>query len=398
MTVSYAKKTVADIPVAGRRVLVRVDFNVPTDPNGRILDDRRIRAALATIRYLIDQGARVILVSHFGRPGGHPNPAYSLRPVAERLEQLLGQPVTFVPEAVGPAAEAAVRNLQAGQVALLENVRFHPGEEQNDPAFAEQLARLADVFVNDAFGTAHRAHASTVGVARFLPAVSGFLMERELTTLGTALESPRRPLVAIIGGAKISSKIGVLNNLLPRVDSLLVGGGMANTFLKARGYEVGRSLVEDDRLPDARDILARAGAKLVLPVEVVVAAAPRPDALPMVVAADQVPPDQMILDVGPRTVDEFARSCASAGTVIWNGPLGMAEVAPFAEGTLGVARALARSQAVSIVGGGDLVGILDQMGLAEQMSHVSTGGGATLELLEGKVLPGVAVLQDKASA
>ncbi|HLG50861.1 MAG TPA: phosphoglycerate kinase [Chloroflexota bacterium] len=398
MTVSYAKKTVADIPVAGRRVLVRVDFNVPTDPNGRILDDRRIRAALPTIRYLIDQGARVILVSHFGRPGGHPNPAYSLRPVAERLEQLLGQPVTFVPEAVGPAAEAAVRNLQAGQVALLENVRFHPGEEQNDPAFAEQLARLADVFVNDAFGTAHRAHASTVGVARFLPAVSGFLMERELTTLGTALESPRRPLVAIIGGAKISSKIGVLNNLLPRVDSLLVGGGMANTFLKARGYEVGRSLVEDDRLPDARDILARAGAKLVLPVEVVVAAAPRPDALPMVVAADQVPPDQMILDVGPRTVDEFARSCASAGTVIWNGPLGMAEVAPFAEGTLGVARALARSQAVSIVGGGDLVGILDQMGLAEQMSHVSTGGGATLELLEGKVLPGVAVLQDKASA
>ncbi|MBX6770957.1 MAG: phosphoglycerate kinase [Chloroflexi bacterium] len=398
MTVSYAKKTVADIPVAGRRVLVRVDFNVPTDPNGRILDDRRIRAALATIRYLIEQGARVILVSHFGRPGGHPNPAYSLRPVAERLEQLLGQPVIFVPEAVGPAAEAAVRNLQAGQVALLENVRFYPGEEQNDPAFAEQLARLADVFVNDAFGTAHRAHASTVGVARFLPAVSGFLMERELTTLGTALESPRRPLVAIIGGAKISSKIGVLNNLLPRVDSLLVGGGMANTFLKAQGCEVGRSLVEDDRLPDARDILARAGAKLVLPVEVVVAAAPRPDALPMVVAADQVPPDQMILDVGPRTVDEFARICASAGTVIWNGPLGMAEVAPFAEGTLGVARALARSQAVSIVGGGDLVGILDQMGLAEQMSHVSTGGGATLELLEGKVLPGVAVLQDKASA
>jgi phosphoglycerate kinase len=395
MTVGYHKKTIADVPVDGRRVLVRVDFNVPMDPSGQITDDRRIRETLPTIRYLIDHGARVILVSHLGRPGGRPDPRYSLRPVAERLQQLLGQPVTFVPETIGPVAEAAVQRLQPGEVALLENVRFYPGEEKNDTGFAEQLAKLADLYVDDAFGAAHRAHASTVGVARFLPAVSGFLMEKELRMLGDALEAPRRPLVAIIGGAKISTKIDVLKNLLPRVDALLVGGGMANTFLKAKGYEVGRSLVENDRLTEAHDIIAQAGSKLMLPIDVVVAAEPRPDALPVVVPVERVPPDEMILDIGPKTVDAFAQVISTAGTVIWNGPLGVAEVPPFAEGTLGVARALARSSATSIVGGGDLVGVLEQLGMADQMTHVSTGGGASLEFLEGKILPGVAALEDK---
>ncbi len=395
MAVSYAKKTVADVPVAGRRVFVRVDFNVPLDQTGHVLDDRRIREAVPTIRYLLDHGARVILASHLGRPGGRPNPAFSLRPVAERLQDLLGQPVRFIPETVGPAAEAAIQQLQPGQVALLENLRFFPGEEKNDPAFAEQLARLADLYVNDAFGSAHRAHASTVGITRFLPAVSGFLMEKELRTLGDALEAPRRPLVAVIGGAKISSKIGVLQNLLPRVDHLLIGGGMANTFLKARGIEVGCSLVENDQLPVAQQILASAGPKLVLPVDVVVAPEPSPTALPTVVSVDQVPPDQMILDVGPETVDRFGQIFQSAGTVIWNGPLGYAELPMFAEGTLGVAHQLARSGATSIVGGGDLVAALEQLGLAERMTHVSTGGGASLEFLEGKVLPGVAALEDK---
>src|SRR6185437_15038772 len=261
MTVEHNKKTVADVPVDGRRVLVRVDFNVPIDKAGDITDDRRIREALPTIKYLIDHGAKVILVSHLGRPGGQPNPKYSLRPIAEHLQKLLGQPVTFVPETVGPVAEAAVQKLLPGQVALLENVRFYPGEEKNDPAFAEQLAKLADLYVNDAFGTAHRAHASTVGVTRFLPAVSGFLMEKELQALGNALDSPRRPLVAIVGGAKISSKISVLQHLLPRVDCLLIGGGMANTILRAQGHEIGRSLVEVDQIPVARQIMAAAGPK-----------------------------------------------------------------------------------------------------------------------------------------
>ncbi|HVB97307.1 MAG TPA: phosphoglycerate kinase [Chloroflexota bacterium] len=396
MTVDYAKKTVADVPVDGRRVFVRVDFNVPIDQNGHILDDRRIREALPTIQYLIQHGARVILASHFGRPGGKPQPAYSLGPIAERLQTLLGQPVEFVPEAVSSVAEAAAQRLAPGQVALLENLRFYPGEEKNDPGFAEQLAKLADLYVNDAFGTAHRAHASTEGITKFLPSVSGFLMEKELRALGNALESPKRPLVAVVGGAKISSKIDVLNHLLPRVDRLLVGGGMANTFLKAQGLEIGRSLVEEDRVPVAKQIISQAGAKLALPIDVVVADRPDPTALPEVVSIDQVPTDKMILDIGPRTADLFAQVFQTAGTVIWNGPLGVAEIPPFAEGTLGVARALAQSKAVSIVGGGDLVGILEQLGLAEQMSHVSTGGGASLEFLEGKVLPGVAALEDKA--
>ncbi|HVC34036.1 MAG TPA: phosphoglycerate kinase [Chloroflexota bacterium] len=395
MSINSHKKTVADVPVDGRRVLVRVDFNVPMDSAGHILDDRRVRESLPTIEYLIGHGAAVILVAHLGRPGGQPNQKYSLRPVAVRLAELLGQPVRFVPETVGPVAEAAAQQLLPGQVALLENLRFYPGEEQNDPGFAEQLARLAELYVDDAFGAVHRAHASTVGVTRFLPAVSGLLMEKELQTLGKALESPRRPLVAIIGGAKISSKIDVLNSLLPRVDRLLVGGGMANTFLKAQGYEVGRSLVEPDRVPIAQQIIAVAGSKLALPVDAVVATEPQPTALPTVASIDQIPPDQMILDVGPKTVEAFAGIVDGAGTVIWNGPLGVAEIPTFAEGTLGVARALAQSSATSIVGGGDLVGVLEQLGVANQMSFVSTGGGASLEFLEGKVLPGVAALEDR---
>ena len=395
MATTYDKKTVADLPVAGRRVFVRVDFNVPIDQSGHITDDRRIREALPTINYLIEHGAVVTLASHLGRPGGKPNPAYTLRPVAERLTQLLGRPVTFIPEAVGPVAEAAVQRLQPGDVALLENLRFYPGEEKNDPAFAEQLAKLANLYVNDAFGTAHRAHASTVGIAHYLPAVSGFLLQKELRALGTALEAPARPLVAVVGGAKISSKIAVLQNLLPRVDSLLVGGGMANTFLKALGYEVGRSLVENDQLPIARQISAAAGPKLVLPVDVVVATEATADALPEVVAIDRVPPEKMILDVGPRTVDRFGEIFRNGGTVIWNGPLGLVEIPSFAGGTLGTARARADAPAVSVIGGGDLVGALEQMGLADRMTHVSTGGGASLEFLEGKVLPGVAALEDR---
>jgi phosphoglycerate kinase len=396
MAASFTKKTIEDVPVDGRRVFVRVDFNVPFDQSGKISDDRRMREALPTIDSLLDRGAKVVLASHLGRPGGKPDQRYTLKPIAEHLSQLLGRTVTFVPEAVGPVAEAAVQTLAPGQVALLENVRFYPGEEKNDPAFAEQLAKLADLYVNDAFGTAHRAHASTVGMTQYLPSVAGFLMAKELNALGGALEAPRRPLVAVVGGAKISSKIGVLENLLPRVDSLLVGGGMANTFLKARGLEVGTSLVENDQVDHAKEIAGRADTKLVLPCDVVIAPAPSADALPEIVRVDAVPVDRMILDVGPATVASFTAVFSRAGTVIWNGPLGLAELPPFAEGTLGTARALASSTAVSVVGGGDLVAVLDQLGIAEQMTHVSTGGGASLEFLEGKILPGVAALEDKA--
>ena len=308
---------------------------------------------------------------------------------------MLGQAVTFVPETIGPAAEATIGMLKPGQVALLENLRFFPGEETNDPTFSEQLAKLADLYVNDAFGAAHRAHASTVGITKFLPAVSGFLMQKELRALGDALESPRRPLVAVIGGAKISSKIGVLQNLLPRVDALLIGGGMANTFLKAKGFEIGRSLVENDQLDLAKQILSFAGSKLVLPSDVVIAAKAEGDALTEVVAADRVPADQMILDIGPKTAERFRRTFQTAGTVIWNGPLGLAEIPAFAQGTLATAKALADSPAVSVVGGGDLVAALERLGLTDRMSHVSTGGGASLEFLEGKVLPGVAAIEDR---
>ena len=410
----FAKRTVADADVAGKRVLVRVDFNVPLK-DGEVVDDRRIREALPTIRHLLDGGASVILMSHLGRPDGKSNPKYSLCPVATRLAQLLGEPVLMAPDCVGPDVAAVAAALPArdlplpasfrhspdgvvtwsGRVMLLENVRFHAEEEANDPEFARQLASLGDLYVNDAFGTAHRAHASTVGVASYLPAYAGFLMEKEISTLGGALEAPERPFAAIIGGAKVSSKIGVLRNLLAKVDYLVVGGGMANTFLKARGLQVGKSLVEDNQLDLARQIESEAKGKLILPIDVVIAPAPQAGVQTRVVSVDAVPTDWMVLDVGPETVRSVVARLSSCRTVVWNGPVGYYELAEFAGGTRGIAEGLAGSQAKTIIGGGDLVAALETTGLADRMSFVSTGGGASLELLEGRVLPGVAALLNK---
>ncbi len=388
------KQSVRDVDVHGKRVLVRVDFNVPL-ADGRVADDTRIRAALPTIRYLLDHNARVILCSHLGRPKGVVRPELSLAPVARRLEELLGRPVRHLNDCVGPEVEAAVEAMEPGDVVLLENLRFHPEETANAPAFAAALARLAELFVNDAFGTVHRAHASTVGVAQHLPAVAGFLMERELEFLGRALENPEHPFVAILGGAKISDKIGVVENLLGRVDALLVGGGMANTFLRAQGYPVGDSLVEDEKLNVARDLLARAGDKLILPVDAVVADDFRADARRQVVPVEAVPDGWRIMDIGPRTVGLFKDRLAGARTVVWNGPLGVLEFRPFAEGTMALARALAELDATTIIGGGDSAAAVRQAGVADRVTHVSTGGGASLEFLEGRTLPGVAALLDK---
>jgi phosphoglycerate kinase len=392
-----AKKTVRDIAVKGKRVLVRVDFNVPLE-NGEVADDTRIRAALPTIQYLLEQGAAVILMSHLGRPKGKVQDELRLDPVARRLSQLLGRDVGKLDDCVGPETLRAAKSLEPGQVLLLENLRFHPEEEENDPDFARQLASLADVYVNDAFGTAHRAHASTAGVTAHLPAVAGLLLERELEVLGTVLAHPARPFVAILGGAKVSSKIGVIRSLLTKVDLLLVGGGMANTFLKAQGHEVGESLAEDDRLMMAREILEQAGEKLVLPVDVVVADAFAEDANVQTVGVDQVPAGWRILDIGPRTVSLFDEKLASAATVVWNGPMGVFEFPRFAAGTIALASTLAGTAATTIVGGGDSIAALRRAGLADKMTHVSTGGGASLEFLEGKTLPGVAALQDKPEA
>jgi phosphoglycerate kinase len=388
------KKTVKDIPVQGKRVLVRVDFNVPL-AEGEVEDDTRIRAALPTIQYLLAQGASVILMSHLGRPKGKVVEELRMDPVARRLSELLGTQVTKLDDCVGPEVAQAAAKLEPGQILLLENLRFHPQEESNDQGFARQLASLADVYVNDAFGTAHRAHASTSGVARYLPAVAGLLMERELSFLGKALTSPKHPFVAILGGAKISDKIGVIQNLLHKADLLLVGGGMANTFLKAQGYEVGRSLVEDDSLPEARRLLAEAPGKLVLPVDVVVADSFNAEAQSKTVGVDKVPGAWRILDIGPKTVSTFKEKLASAKTVVWNGPMGVFEFPKFAAGTVTLARDLAQSGAMTIVGGGDSIAALKQAGLLEKVSHASTGGGASLEFLEGKTLPGVAALLDK---
>jgi len=388
------KKTVRDISVKGKRVLVRVDFNVPLE-NGEVADDTRIRGALPTIQYLLEQGAAVILMSHLGRPKGQVRDELRLDPVARRLSELLDLEVGKVDDCVGPEVQKAAHGLQPGQVLLLENLRFHPEEEDNNQEFAGQLASLADVYVNDAFGTAHRAHASTAGVPQYLPAVAGFLMERELEMLGSILADPARPFVAILGGAKVSGKIGVIRSLLNKVDSLLVGGGMANTFLKAQGYEVGESLVEDDSLTVAQETLEQAGDKLLLPVDVVVADAFAEDANSRTVGIKEVTSGWRILDIGPRTVGLFEEKLSSAGTVVWNGPMGVFEFPRFAAGTIALASSLARSQAVTIVGGGDSVAALQEAGLANKMTHVSTGGGASLEFLEGKTLPGVAALQDK---
>jgi len=388
------KKTVRDVSVAGKRVIVRVDFNVPL-AEGHVADDTRIRAALPTVQFLLDEGARVILMSHLGRPKGQVKEEMRLGPVGERLSALLGRPMTALRDCVGPEVRAAAERLAEGEVLLLENLRFHPGEEKNDPAFARALASLAEVYVNDAFGTAHRAHASTVGVADYLPAVAGFLVEKEIEFLGQALDSPARPFVTILGGAKISDKIGVVDHLLDKVDRLLVGGGMANTFLKAQGLEMGDSLVEDDALDTARDLLARAGDRLLLPVDVVVADEFADDAASMTVAVENVPPGWRVLDIGPETVACFREALTGARTVVWNGPMGVFEFPNFARGTAALARALAGLEATTIVGGGDSAAAVRQAGLAEEMTHISTGGGASLDMLEGKTLPGLAALEDK---
>ncbi len=385
--------------VAGKRVLVRVDFNVPIK-NGRIVDDTRIREAIPTIQDLVERNARVILMTHLGRPDGQVDENYRTTPLAERLSELMHRPVKHLDEIVGPDVEQAVREMRDGDIVMLENVRFNPGETKNDPAFARQLASLGDLYVNDAFGTAHRAHASTAGIADYLPAVAGLLMEREIRTLGKIMSDPPRPLVAIIGGSKISTKIGVLRSLLQRVDRLCVGGAMACTFLKAKGLDMGRSLVEDDQLDTARALLSGTNGRgsLVLPLDAVIADEATPGIKTETVAVDAVPSDKKVLDVGPMTVERFLQTCDGAAAIVWNGPLGVYEVPPFDHGTDALARGLAGSEAETIIGGGDLVAALEKQHLAEHMSFVSTGGGATLEFLEGKTLPGIAALRDKTHA
>jgi phosphoglycerate kinase len=397
-----SKQTIRDVDWQGKRALVRVDFNVPLDENGNITDDTRIRASLPTIRYLLENGASVVLMSHLGRPKKKVVESMRLRPAAERLFELLpeAQEVKKTEVTTGPAAEAAASSLKPGQVLLLENTRFDPREESNDAEMASELAKLGDVYVNDAFGSAHRAHASTEGVARHLPAVAGFLMEAELKALYGALENPKRPFVTIIGGAKISDKIGVIENLLGRVDALLIGGGMANTFLAAKGYDMADSLVEAESIDTARSLMQKAeaaGAKLLLPGDAVVADAFSADAKHQTVAVDAVPAGWRMLDIGPATVQTFSSEVQGAKTVIWNGPMGVFEMETFATGTRAIAQAMADATAkgaFTIVGGGDSVAAIEQAGLAEKVSHVSTGGGASLELLEGRVLPGVDILND----
>ena len=393
------KRSVRDLDVRGKRALVRVDYNVPLDQEGRVVDATRIVATLPTITLLRDGGASVVLMSHFGRPKGQRRPALSLAPVAAVLGQKLGMNVPFAPDCVGPEAERVVAALEAGDVALLENLRFHPEEEANDPEFARQLAALGDVYVNDAFGAAHRAHASTVGVAEHLPSAAGLLMEKELRALGGILEDPQRPFVAIIGGAKVSSKLGVLTHLIDRVDGLLIGGGMANTFLKAGAFEVGRSLLEPDLVGKAVELMGRAGGPgreehLLLPTDVLIADKVEEGARTEVVQVARVPTDWAIVDIGPETIRRYGEALRGAATILWNGPMGVFEIPAFAEGTRAIARLLADSEATTVIGGGESVAAVEQLGLADRMSHISTGGGASLEFLEGRELPGVAALDD----
>jgi phosphoglycerate kinase len=390
----FNKKSITDVDVKGKRVLVRVDYNVPIKDD-KVGDDTRIVAAMPTLNYLLAHGAAVILFSHLGRPKGGPDPKFSLKPVAAYLSGLLGKPVAFAEDCVGIVAEAAAKALKPGDVLLLENTRFHPEEEKNDLELAKKMASLADIYVNDAFGSAHRAHSSTEGVAHFLPAVAGFLMEKEIRYLGQAIANPKRPFIAILGGAKISDKIGVIRNLLTKADQVLIGGGMANTFFKAQGYPVGDSLVENEALDTARQLLQDGNSHLRLPVDVVIGDRFDAEAEKKVMLVGPVPDGWRILDIGPKTVENFSKTLSTAGTVVWNGPMGVFEFPRFAEGTVGVAKAIAASKAVSIIGGGDSVAAINQAGLADRITHISTGGGASLEMLEGLVLPGLAALQDK---
>ena len=389
---------VRDLNVSGLKVLVRVDFNVPLDENGDVTDDTRISAALPTIRLLTDRDAKVILVSHLGRPKGKRVDKFKMDRVAKRLSQLLARPVAKLDDCIGPDVEAFVSGMKPGDVVLLENVRFYGEEEKNDPEFAKRLAALADIFVNDAFGTAHRAHASTEGVARLIPGYAGLLMQKEIEMLGGVVSDPKRPFVAIMGGAKVSDKLGVIENLIRKVDSLLIGGGMVFTFLKAKGYDIGNSLLDEERLSFAREMMDLAdqnGTEILLCEDVVVADKFAADAQVRVVDVNEIPEGWMGLDIGPKTAKTFADRIAKAKTVVWNGPMGAFEMAPFAAGTMAVADAMASSQADTIVGGGDSAAAVVQFGLAEKMTHVSTGGGASLEFLEGKGLPGIAVLKDR---
>ncbi len=393
-----AKKTVRDVEVAGKRVLVRVDFNVPLREDGGIEDDTRIRAALPTLRFLLDGGASLVVMSHLGRPKGQVVEKLRLDPVARRLEELLGVPVRKLDQVVGPEVEEACSALRPGEVVLLENLRFHPGETSNDPEFAEALARLGDLYVNDAFGAAHRAHASVVGVAERLPAVAGLLMERELQALGGLVENPSRPFVAVLGGSKISDKLKVLSRLRELVDVLILGGGMCFTIMKWKGMEIGKSLCEDDFLDQVGELMGKGapgGAEILLPEDVVVADDFRPDAESRVVEAGDIPPGWMGLDIGPRTCDTYATRIRGAATIFWNGPMGVFEWERFQEGTRRVAEAIASSGAVTVAGGGDTIAAIRKFGLEERFTHISTGGGASMEFLEGKALPGVEVLQER---
>ena len=396
---NYNKKTVQDVEVAGKRVLLRCDFNVPQNKaTGEITDDKRIVAALPTIRYLLGQKAAVIACSHLGKPKGEVKPALTLAPVAERLSQLLGQEVIFCRDIVGPDARAKAAALQPGQILLLENLRFDPGEEKNDPVFAKALADLAELYVSDAFGTVHRAHASTAGVAAYLPAVSGFLIGKELEIMGKALENPKRPFVAILGGAKVSDKIGVITNLLDKANTIIIGGGMAYTFLKAKGHDVGSSLLEAEKVELAKELMQKAlekGVLFLLPVDTAIHDKFENTDSYLTVDVSMIPDGYMGLDIGPQTVSLFTAAIKGAGTVVWNGPMGVFEFPAFAAGTKAVAKALAESGAVTIVGGGDSAAAVEQLGYADQMTHISTGGGASLEFLEGKELPGVACLLNK---
>ena len=392
------KKTVKDIDLQGKKVFVRCDFNVPLDENGNITDNRRIVAALPTIKYLLDQNCKIILASHLGRPKGEVNPKFSLKPVANELYKLLGKEVKLAEDVVGPSAKELTSNVKEGEIVLLENVRFDAREEKNDESLSKEFASMAEIFVNDAFGTAHRVHSSTAGIAEFLPAVSGFLIEKELEFLGSALENPQRPFVAILGGAKVSDKLGVIESLLEKVDTLIIGGGMAYTFFKSMGYSVGKSICELDKLDLAKELMEKAkqkNVKLVLPVDNVIAKEITPDAENKVIDSDNIPDDWEGLDIGPKTVELFKEKLKDAKTIIWNGPVGFSEYEIFANGTRSIAQALAEKEdAVTIIGGGDSAAAIEKMGLSDKMTHISTGGGASLEFLEGKKLPGIECLLD----